>query len=93
MSKREEEWSKERIQIELKELEKAAMVRFWVGFSFLMGGVMAFMAMLSQIGYGRPSTYIFLYAFISIGLILGGMLLLRKWRGKRRQYNELKARL
>ncbi|MCL0048421.1 hypothetical protein M1N44_03305 [Dehalococcoidia bacterium] len=92
-----QEWSKERIQAEMKDLEKARNLRYF--FAFTLGGagfgaIFAAVVMIPFIPPGMPMPG-FLIAFIVGGIasLLIAVFVLRSALAKRRQYNDLKRKL
>ncbi|MCL0096611.1 hypothetical protein M1N66_03280 [Thermodesulfovibrionales bacterium] len=87
-----QEWSKERIQAEMKDLKSAAEIRLGLGLGFMVpalagivGGVLWWGAGVGAVGA----------AFVIFGIVCGlvSILLLRSFLAKRRQYNDLKRKL
>lgn len=83
-----QEWSKERIQAEMKDVEDAAKGRFYFGLPLVIAAVFAiFFGVLTPFVNGGVRT-VFILAGIPLGV--GGILLIRGVLAKRREYNELR---
>ena len=81
-----QEWSKDRIQVEMKELENAAAIRFYFGLPMIFSAAMAIFFGVTIGGFG--------YFFVIGGLVgIGGILLVKSALAKRRKYNALKTKL
>lgn len=86
-----QEWSKERIQAEMKDVEDAAKVRLFFGLPLVMAAVAAiiFGLVMPFMGGGFRTVMV----VVGIALGVGGILLIRSVLAKRRQYNDLKRKL
>ena len=82
-----QEWSKERIQAEMKDLEKAGKLRLAFGLMFGLFGVGSIVSAVGPFGSGVSA------AILGIALVLVAIPFLRSGLAKRRQRNELKGKL
>lgn len=96
MSESKEEWSKERIQAEMKDLNRSKQ-------NYLLGALMLIssgacssffsLTMMSSPLYVYTGGVAFLFLILGIILLIPGILLLSSYFQKSRQYNELKRKL
>ena len=92
MERKQQEWSKERIQAEMKDLKDSR--DGWWTFAFIVGamGVGAIVAPVGMIAFA-PAGFFTPFIVVGIVLVLVGLLLFRKGYAKHRQYNDLKRKL
>ena len=86
-----QEWSKERIQAEMKDLEDAGRIKF--SFSFPMILSAAFLLFQAVRGDFIRGGWRILFFVVGISIGIGGILLIKSALAKRRKYNALKKKL
>ncbi len=86
---KEQEWSKERIQVEMMELVPLTIRDLVIGILLLIGGV----GILMSIKRFSEVIPVFIFILVGIGFTLGGIFLIKRAFGKNRQYKELKKKL
>lgn len=98
----EETWSKERLAVELKDIEKAKIIYFWIAISALGASIVTFMFYWGQYLYhlnivediASPFAMVVVpYLMLSIFLIILFVLLFYSYWKKRSKYSELKQKL
>ena len=96
MSESKEEWSKERIQAEMEDLNRSKQTYLSVAILLISSGVCSSffsLTMMSSPLYVYAGGVAFLFLILGIILLIPGILLLSSYFQKSRQYNELKRKL